>query len=73
MTSCSRCYRRLTDLKRVRKPWAVQADGKIVVAGHSSQAGTSFDFALARYNSDGSLDTSFDWDGWVTNDHRFRE
>lgn len=37
---------------------AVQADGKIVVAGFSGLA-----FALARYNTDGSLDTSFDVDG----------
>ena len=33
---------------------AIQADGKIVVAG-----GAGGDFALARYNADGSLDTSF--------------
>ena len=26
------------------------------------------DFALARYNADGSLDTSFDGDGKVTTD-----
>lgn len=36
----------------------IQDDGKIVAAGYSN-AGTSFDFALARYNTDGSLDTSF--------------
>jgi len=44
---------------------AIQADGKIVVAG-SANNGTDNDFALARYNSDGSLDTSFDTDGKVT-------
>jgi uncharacterized delta-60 repeat protein len=37
---------------------AVQTDGKIVVAGDSYN-GNNFDFAVARYNSDGSLDTSF--------------
>ncbi|MCK0505535.1 DUF4347 domain-containing protein [Aromatoleum anaerobium] len=42
---------------------AVQADGKILVAGSSSG-----DFALVRYNPDGSLDTSFDSDGTVTTD-----
>jgi uncharacterized delta-60 repeat protein len=48
---------------------AVQADGKIVVAGQSALAFTpNFDFALARYNSDGSLDTDFDGDGLVTTD-----
>jgi len=44
---------------------AVQSDGKIVVAGYSSN-GSNNDFALVRYNSDGSLDTSFDTDGIVT-------
>lgn len=38
-----------------------QTDGKLVVAGYSGS-----DFALVRYNVDGSLDTSFDGDGKVT-------
>ena len=41
----------------------VQADGKIVVVGES--LGTNFDFALARYNPNGSLDTTFSGDGRV--------
>ncbi|MGZ8190947.1 MAG: hypothetical protein ACXWTS_06915, partial [Methylococcaceae bacterium] len=45
----------------------VQADGKILVAGNSL-VGSSYDFALVRYNSDGSLDTSFSGDGKVTTD-----
>ena len=44
---------------------ALQADGKIIVAGHSYNA-TDRDFAVARYNVDGSLDNSFDSDGIVT-------
>jgi uncharacterized delta-60 repeat protein len=44
----------------------IQSDGKIVVAGYARLGGTSNDFALARYNTDGSLDTSFDGDGKVT-------
>jgi len=44
---------------------AVQSDGKIVAAGQSIN-GLTYDFALARYNADGSLDTSFDTDGKVT-------
>ena len=44
---------------------AIQSDGKIVVAGYSNN-GSNNDFALARYNTDGSLDTSFDTDGKVT-------
>jgi uncharacterized delta-60 repeat protein len=46
---------------------AIQSDGKIVAAGYA-YAGTDDDFALVRYNSDGSLDTSFDGDGKVTTD-----
>ncbi len=40
---------------------AIQSDGKIVVAGVSNN-----DFALTRYNSDGSLDSTFSGDGIVT-------
>ena len=40
---------------------AIQADGKIVAAGTGGNI-----FALARYNTNGSLDTSFDGDGMVT-------
>ena len=46
---------------------AIQSDGKIVVAGYSYN-GSNDDFALVRYNTDGSLDTSFDSDGKVTTD-----
>jgi len=41
-----------------------QSDGKIVVGG-SSLNGAETDFALARYGSDGSLDTSFGKGGVV--------
>ncbi len=44
----------------------VQSDGKIVVAGYAFFAGRGEDFALARYNADGTLDTGFDTDGKVT-------
>jgi uncharacterized delta-60 repeat protein len=46
---------------------AIQGDGKIVTAGYTFISGT-FDFALARYNTDGSLDIAFDGDGKVTSD-----
>jgi uncharacterized delta-60 repeat protein len=42
-------------------------DGKILVAGFGSN-GTDLDFALARYNGDGSPDASFDSDGKVLTD-----
>jgi uncharacterized delta-60 repeat protein len=41
---------------------AIQADQKIVVAGESG----SYEFAVVRYDSDGSLDTSFSGDGIQT-------
>ncbi|MGE3774466.1 MAG: calcium-binding protein, partial [Gammaproteobacteria bacterium] len=45
---------------------AVQEDGRIVVAGSSSN-GSNGDFALVRYNADGTLDTGFGGgDGIVT-------
>jgi uncharacterized delta-60 repeat protein len=46
---------------------AIQSDGKIVAAGYSSN-GSNNDFALARYNTDGTLDTNFDSGGKVTTD-----
>ncbi|MFJ3310849.1 calcium-binding protein [Streptomyces sp. NPDC086549] len=45
---------------------ALQADGKIIAAGYS--VGINYDFALARYNTDGSLDSTFGTGGKVTTD-----
>jgi uncharacterized delta-60 repeat protein len=48
---------------------AVQADGKIVMAGTASSIGTfNNDFMVARFNSDGSLDSSFGSGGFVSQD-----
>ncbi len=44
---------------------AAQRDGKIVVAGYA-EVGRGDQFALVRYNSDGSLDTSLNGSGKVT-------
>jgi len=38
---------------------AVQSDGKIVLVGQTQSFSTFMDFAIARYNADGSLDGSF--------------
>src|SRR5215510_1372602 len=38
---------------------ALQADGKIVVAGSAVNSGGTSDVAVARYTVNGSLDTSF--------------
>lgn len=44
----------------------IQSDNKIVVAGYShSGTNTKVDFAAARYNPNGSLDSTFDGDGKV--------
>src|SRR5262249_39721673 len=46
-----------------------QPDGKIVLAGTSLEDDTwNYDFALARYSSEGVLDSSFGTDGKVITD-----
>lgn len=45
---------------------AIQADGKIVVAGAADAACSCSRFALVRYETDGSLDATFGGDGTVT-------
>ncbi len=50
---------------------AIQEDGKIVIAGYSDRRididdTSDCDFAVVRYNSDGSLDKTFDSDGKLT-------
>lgn len=45
----------------------IQKDGKIILVGFTG-APNSLDFALVRYNSDGSLDASFGSGGIVTTD-----
>ncbi|MBL8810286.1 MAG: cadherin domain-containing protein, partial [Planctomycetaceae bacterium] len=50
---------------------AIDSLGRIVVAGQSynvTASGTGYDFGLARYNVDGTLDLSFDNDGKLTTD-----
>jgi uncharacterized delta-60 repeat protein len=49
---------------------ALQPDGKLVVAGttYTDNDFSDEDFAIARYNTDGSLDTSFGNNGKVTTD-----
>ena len=48
---------------------AIQADGRIVAAGPAVGPGDeSGNFAVARYNLDGSLDPTFGGGGWTTTD-----
>ncbi|MCU7859034.1 MAG: DUF4347 domain-containing protein, partial [Candidatus Thiodiazotropha sp. (ex Lucinoma kastoroae)] len=47
---------------------ALQADGKILVAGYNvNSIHGDLEFALIRYNQDGSLDNSFDGDSGIGN------
>ncbi len=48
---------------------AIQADGKIITAG--SAYSNSLDFAMARFNPDGSADLSLNGTGLVTSDFGF--
>lgn len=45
---------------------AIQPDGKILVAGDTDGATYALEFALVRYNTNGTLDTTFSGDGKVT-------
>ena len=42
---------------------SIQADGRIVAVGLAGRVATGLDFALARYNPNGSLDLSFSANG----------
>src|SRR5512141_1604453 len=45
---------------------AIQADGKIVAVGAAAGPSVTGDFAVARYEPDGSLDATFGLEGMVT-------
>lgn len=53
----------VTTNNNVAQAVAVQADGKIIAAGYAYQESTNSDFALVRYNPDGSPDTTFGTNG----------
>ena len=57
---------RLRGRRRARTGWRSRRDGKIVAVGGRQRRRD--DFALARYNPNGSLDTSFSGDGKQTTD-----
>ncbi|MDE2180609.1 MAG: hypothetical protein KGJ40_07160, partial [candidate division NC10 bacterium] len=61
-----------TDFSSSSSDWAfaliLQPDGKLVAAGRSS-----YNFALTRYNANGTLDTSFGSGGKVTTDFGFKD
>jgi len=47
---------------------ALQPDGKVVLAGYFDTGSHNHDFALARYNANGGLDTTFGTSGQVISD-----
>ncbi|MEU7298059.1 calcium-binding protein [Streptomyces exfoliatus] len=54
------------DVGGIARGMSLQPDGKIVSVGYIGN--TAFDIGVARYNTDGSLDTTFSGDGMVTAD-----
>jgi uncharacterized delta-60 repeat protein len=55
-----------TDTVSTATAVAIQPDGTILVAGSARVGEAEWEFALARYTADGSLDGSFAGDGMVT-------
>lgn len=43
----------------------LDADGRIIVAGNTEDSGGDNDFMLARFNTDGTIDTGFGTNGWL--------
>lgn len=61
----------LTDFERLNDDVfavLVQPDGRIIAAGSARDPSTDYDFAAARYSSDGRLDASFGNGGKVSTD-----
>lgn len=58
----------ITDANGVAFAALIQPDGKIVAGGTASKADGKEAIALARYNSNGTLDTSFGTNGKVSTD-----
>ena len=64
-----RVFTGTTDKMLVGFSNAVQTDGKLLVAGMGSESSTSYtQFAVIRYNTNGTLDSSFGHWGKVMND-----
>lgn len=47
----------------------IDLNGKILVAGESVNSSGNFDMTIWRYNSDGTLDTTFNGTGYITHDN----
>ncbi len=53
------------------KVWglALQSDGKLVASGRAYHTPGTYHHLVARYNTNGTLDSSFDGDGWNVTDN----
>jgi uncharacterized delta-60 repeat protein len=56
----------MSTIKAEARGVALGPDGKITVVGYAEVSADNQDYAVARFNSDGSPDTAFDTDGIVT-------
>jgi len=56
----------ITGTNQIARDIALQADGKLVIAGYDKWHTSDYDVILARLNPDGSLDASFGAGGVVT-------
>lgn len=59
---------KITTANQSAQAMVIQPDGKIVVAGFAVATGGNINFALVRYQANGSLDTTFGTGGKVTTD-----
>lgn len=55
-----------TGFRDAAQALAIQSDGAIVVGGYAFSNADDYHFAAARYDADGTLDTTFDADGKLT-------
>lgn len=57
-----------TDIENENNSVAILNNGKILVAGGTGNATSGYDFAIVRYNSNGTLDTDFGIEGILLSD-----
>ena len=71
MTGVQTClFRSVTGFNGVASAYsiAIQPDGKAVVTGTGFVGASSYDVVVARFNANGTLDSSFSGDGVLTLD-----
>lgn len=61
-------HTRISETYDFARSVVIQPDGKILVAGSSQSSLSNYDFTIVRYNTDGSLDSTFGVNGIVITD-----